>query len=578
MLDKMQLPQLTSSLETSSNSSDVLSWSCDSSYSESDMYSSSSCLCTLGTKITINRAVNTSQATDTTSGQVPYQNLVIPQLASKSSKSSISSYSSDSFYSPLNSNYSENYSHYSVTSKDLINSKVTTRYAPDTALEVGTGTVIDTYLAADINRTTDSGEATVTDGESFTLQAVSFDENADTKQASNTGSAIHCNYSEKDSHYTVASKILTKSQVTATDLEVDTGTIIDTDLTADINQATDTGGAIYTDQLIFSDQVANMDPATITPQPVNIDDNEATNHASNTGRAIHSTYSENDRYYTVASKIVINSQVTTRYITDTDLEVNTGTVIDTDLAAGIDQATDTCKATDTGRLIFSDQLANTSPLTISLQAVSFDENEARDQALNTDRAIHNNSSKSDSHYTVASKILINSQVTTRYATDTNLEVDTGTVINTDLAEGINQATDTCEATDICQLIFSDQVANTDSVTINLPAVRFHEDAVTNYATGTDQVKDIHQVTELEKKNAVRHTFDKSYDDGKFESDIKSDMHTISLTSISSTLLDDLQDADYWERISCCSNYSGASNTTFSLNTELLSIGDFPSSD
>lgn len=53
---------------------------------------------------------------------------------------------------------------------------------------------------------------------------------------------------------------------------------------------------------------------------------------------------------------------------------------------------------------------------------------------------------------------------------------------------------------------------------------------------------------------------------------------ITLSSSSSHLLYDMLSTDDWERISCCSNYSGATNTTYSINTNLLSSSDFPTSD
>lgn len=51
-----------------------------------------------------------------------------------------------------------------------------------------------------------------------------------------------------------------------------------------------------------------------------------------------------------------------------------------------------------------------------------------------------------------------------------------------------------------------------------------------------------------------------------------------ISSSSSHLLYEMENNEDWEHFSCCSNYSGATNTTYSLNTNLLSTSDFPSSE
>lgn len=57
-------------------------------------------------------------------------------------------------------------------------------------------------------------------------------------------------------------------------------------------------------------------------------------------------------------------------------------------------------------------------------------------------------------------------------------------------------------------------------------------------------------------------------------------NTGSSSSITSNLLNDdsLLDDDYWISSSCCLNYSDTSNTTYTCNTDLLSVEDFPSDD
>lgn len=160
------------------------------------------------------------------------------------------------------------------------------------------------------------------------------------------------------------------------------------------------------------------------------------------------------------------------------------------------------------------------------------------------------SSQNDSHY--SSKILTSSERANRCSvTNTDLEVTTSTVVDT-------------EQTGTDQPVSSDEGVNRNQAVA--------AQATTDQVTGSNWFG----YTELASEDELLDTVNVPFP-ADFVCDWKQDKETLSMSSISSELLKDLDD-DYWDRVSCSSNYSGSSNTTYSIDTELLSVDDFPTSD
>lgn len=185
--------------------------------------------------------------------------------------------------------------------------------------------------------------------------------------------------------------------------------------------------------------------------------------------------------------------------------------------------------------------------------------------------------KNESHFP-GPKILMNSQVTARYITETELQVNIELKANGNKAAAFDKSTDTNKE-DI-----SEESKDTKKEEISEESKDTNEVVVINQAGDVDYKETLSKqtassdLTFLFDDETVKLTNDAEIQclminlglDGS-ASDGETDLDNISLCS-SDIPTDDC------ESVGCCSNYSGASNTTYSINTELLSASDFPSSD
>lgn len=184
------------------------------------------------------------------------------------------------------------------------------------------------------------------------------------------------------------------------------------------------------------------------------------------------------------------------------------------------------------------------------------------------------------------KILMNSQVTARYITDTELQVNIELKANTNRAASTDKSTDTNKAE-----FFKESRVTKEVVKLNQAGdasqVKVTDQAKKNSKQNANSGRTLISVDEKIKQtedigigysttNLSRLPLKLSK--GSLTNDWELDADKISLSSSDSQILAEMRTTDDWGSVSCCSNYSGASNTTYSINTELLSASDFPSSD